>query len=173
MEDDEEQVEVDPPQAPRGSTEEDPSEGKHPIYTVPVIWDTCVLKFMNTEIACKITGSRDPRKPRSCSLADREGMDAVPENAKKWLAGFLAKVPPDTTWGRVQAAPDRGPGPPDPPPPPTPPTSNPLRGGAGPRAWPACLAEDVKRASRAVRLPPKERWRPRDRTQTAVLAALG
>ena len=70
---------------------------------------------MNTEIACKISGSKDPRKPRSCFLADREGMDAVPEHGKKWLASFLAKVPPDTTWGKVQAASDRGPGPPDPP----------------------------------------------------------
>jgi hypothetical protein len=40
-------------------------------------------------------------------------MDAVPEYGKKWLASFLARVPPDTTWGKVQAAPDHGPGPPE------------------------------------------------------------
>jgi hypothetical protein len=38
---------------------------------------------MNTEIACKIRGSKDPSKPRSCFLCDREGMDAVPEHGKK------------------------------------------------------------------------------------------
>jgi hypothetical protein len=92
------------PQEPRGSTEDDPTVGKPPIYTIPIIWEPCVLKFMNTEIVCKIVGSMDPSKPRSCFIANREGKDPVPEHAKKWLARFLADAPPDTTWGKVQAA---------------------------------------------------------------------
>jgi hypothetical protein len=93
---------VEPPQEARGSTEDEPTKGQPPIYTVPIIWDPCVLKWKNTEIACKIIGFKDPSRARSCYLADREGMEPLSENDKKWLANFLVKVPPNTTWGNVQ-----------------------------------------------------------------------
>jgi hypothetical protein len=95
-------MKVEPPHEARGSTEEEPAKGQIPIYRVPIIWEPCVLKWKNTKIACKVKGYKDPKRPRSVFLADCEGVDTLTASDKKWLANFLVRVPPDTTWGKVQ-----------------------------------------------------------------------
>ena len=76
--------------------------GKTPIFQVPIIWESCVIQWKGTKIACKVHGYRDPQRPRSAFLADCPGEIALHESDKKWLANFLAHVPPDITWGQVQ-----------------------------------------------------------------------
>jgi hypothetical protein len=76
--------------------------GKTPIFRVPVIWESCVLKWKDTKVACKVFGFKDPKRPRSVYLSDCKGEVALHESDKKWLASFLVRVPPNTTWGQVQ-----------------------------------------------------------------------